>query len=112
MEEKSDKRSPFVAVSESLHRIDVLFNSKREDLVKRLREGNSAWEQRKKQHPELESDQGTAEPGSALLAKPQTKQRRNVPRDDDYPQGVPVSNLLQQAEDNRREKEVRIRKPN
>ena len=46
--ENSSSRKPFAYVSDSLHKVDVLLNSTREDLVKRLREGSNVLEERKR----------------------------------------------------------------
>ena len=110
MAKKGDKRSPFELVSESLHRVDILFNSKREDLVTRLREGNKAWEQRKKQLPtnEVGLEQRSPDSGSQPAASAQRAQRKTVLKDDEYPESVHVSDLLQRTEGSIREKEVNL----
>lgn len=98
----TDRRSPFDVVSESLHSIDLIFNSKREDIVKRLREGNAAWEQRKKQY---DSDRVLREKDSPERSK---RARRGFTKDAEYPSQLSVSDLLRQAEDGRRGREVEL----
>ena len=105
MTRNSDKRSPFDVLSKSLHSIDVIFNSKREDLVKRLREGNAAWEQRKKQYPDdrLLRDSKLTEGPSSQGIEENGKGRA---KDAKYASRLTISDLLQRAEDTHREREA------
>ena len=92
-------------LSKSLHSIDLIFNSKREDLVKRLREGNAAWEQRKKQYPKegLTRDSVLAETSRIQGSR---KARKGLAKDSEYAPRLTINDLLQCAEDTRREREA------
>ena len=62
-DEGSRSRTGTVAsIADSLQRVDILFNSKRQDLVKRLREGSKAWDRRRAELVES--------PGQVSLSRP------------------------------------------
>ena len=80
--EDSSSRKPFAYVSDSLHKVDALLNSTREDLVKRLREGSNVLEERKRKlfpeqshHKDLQQDGSTTGP-----ALPRQKREFRPPR--------------------------------
>ena len=108
MTRKANRKSPFDVLSDSLHSIDLIFNSKREDLVKRLREGNAAWEQRKKHYSgdRLLQERDSAEKPTDQCPK---RARRGPARDADYPSPLAVSELLQQADSGLRGEEVGLK---
>lgn len=105
MTRRSEKKSPFDVLGDSLHSIDLIFNSKREDLVKRLREGNAAWEQRKKQYPDerplRDRELAESSPDTGL-----TNNRKGPAKDSEYASRLTISDLLQSAEDGRRAREA------
>ena len=106
MSSKADRKSPFVVLSESLHKIDVIFNSKREDIVKRLREGSTAWEERKRKYQRgIPSEEASSEsPDSNTQRRQRTVKR--LPRDNDFPSTLTIRDLLRNGEGDRRESRV------
>lgn len=110
-EREGAQGSPLALVGDGLRRIDILLNSKREDLVKRLREGNNAWEQRKKQHvvqTDADHSQARIEQHEDFSNSKQNDRRRPwLPRrDDTYSPGADNSDYLHQSPDSERELQV------
>jgi len=97
-------------VSDRLRRIVNLLNSKREDLVKRLREGNQVWEKRKKQH----AGSSDAEHPQPQIAKIEwdddraenNRRPRRIRRDDEFPSGADIISLKRSSGDSERERKV------
>lgn len=108
MGDTAKKKSPFLVLSESLHDIDTLFNSKREDLIKSLREGNRAWEERKKRYDPQRGFAENASSGDSTAPNALKRARRGLAKDSDYPSALTIEELLRFAEDTPREKEVKV----
>jgi hypothetical protein len=112
---KRENGTPMEMIGDGLRKIDVLLNSKREDLVKRLREGSNAWEQRKKQHVvPRDADQPQPQlakverPGNRSDSKAKDRRRPWQPRrDDTYSSGTDINELLQRSVDSERERKVK-----
>ena len=97
-------------LSDRLRRIDGILNSKREDLVKRLREGNHAWEQRKKQHLPGPSDAELKQPHFAMDVDDdvrKSKRFRRIRRDNEYP-SIADNTFPQRSPESARERKVQI----
>ena len=97
-------------LSDRLRRIDGILNSKREDLVKRLREGNHAWEQRKKQHLPGPTDAENQPPYFAIDLDDDIRERkrrfRRIRRDNEYP-SIADNTFPQRSPESARENKVR-----
>ncbi len=96
-------------ISDRLRKIDGILNSKREELVKRLREGNQAWEQRKKQHVLASvSDHSQPEVAKLELERPvERKQPRRFRRDNEHAAGPEIVFLhASSAEESERERKA------
>lgn len=101
----SQKRSPFVVLSQSLSDIDRIFNSKRDVIVQSLRDGNKAWEARKQKYEQTKQVEGrTLSEENASVGK---RARTRLSKDSDYPSELTIEDLLRVADDNPREREVR-----
>lgn len=104
-------KSPYVVLSDSLQKIDLIFRSKREDLVEKLREGNAAWEQRKQQYPEnqIPSETPSAEDIQGVNANGmQQAKKRRLLKDNDHPSSRDIADLLRHSIENPREKKVAL----
>lgn len=64
-------KGPLASVTDSLQRVDLLFNSKRQDLVKRLREGSRAWDKRRQSF----LDNGKSFTGQQMSWRPRKRQK-------------------------------------
>ncbi len=98
-------------LSERIQLIDGILNSKREDLVKRLREGNQAWEQRKKLHGPETSDVDHPQQFAKIewdddLAEIKRRPRR-ILRDDEFSSGADITLLQRSSEESERERKVK-----